>query len=89
LGIIMMMLPQSLVKPLPVQGVLMMLYLGTGQLIISTNKMYYSDRAFVVFMCWGFASKIYSYFNSTTRGASLKEKLTFFFSPCLVFDGFA
>lgn len=87
-GMAMLMLPQSWVRALPVQAALLGSYLLIGHLIVSTNRMYYSDRAFVVCLCWGFACKIYSYFNAHEKNAKLSEQIVFFFSPCLVYDGF-
>lgn len=63
LGVMMLMLPQKWVKALPVQAVLLGFYLYIGHFVMNTNRMYYSDRAFVACLCWGFASKLYSYFN--------------------------
>jgi|JI6StandDraft_1071083.scaffolds.fasta_scaffold29629_3 hypothetical protein len=63
-GIAMLMLPQRLVRSPIVQAVLLCCYLYTGHFIMSNNRMYYSDRAFVAGLCWGFAAKIFSYFNS-------------------------
>lgn len=89
MGIGMLMLPQRLVRPLPAQVVLLSIYLAVGHFIVKNNQMYFSDRAFVICLCWGFAAKLYSYFNACEKKATPKDQLNFFFSPCLVYDGFA
>lgn len=71
-----------------VQAVVLVGYLAVGHTIVRHNRMYYSDRAFIVFLSWGFALKLYSYFNSTETNHTLARKLRFFFMPRMVFDGF-
>jgi signal transduction histidine kinase len=88
LGLTMMMIPARWVK-LPVQVLLLGGFLAVGQYIVTSEPMYYSDRAFIVFLSWGFALKLFSYFNSNENGsASFWHKVLFFFSPRLIYEGF-